>query len=273
MRKGLLAAVPILVLVLLALSTIGGVRFYGEKESAIAILVATVTLALFFVTGNLVAPALKTFHARIVFWLLYSIAAIVVIATAAGYSARRYLTEDYVVEESHSVNQVLDTEGRSGHFRKLDHMKVIRDSPTVFWERGLGATGEIRNIVVRFENLDIKSQEIQPRAGIFEVRTELLHPLRPGATLIKVVELDVVGSQPEDKVYSIMNVTRPIRKLVTEIRVPAARPCKSATATSSLRGQDERKEGQPEFSEDRTIIRWSKLNPEKGHEYVVTCNW
>ncbi len=107
-----------------------------------------------------------------------------------------------------------------------------------------GRSGKYGNLVVRFQDLDIKSQEVQPRAGLYEVRTELLHPLKPGDSFT-----------------------------VTEMRVPAARPCRNVTATSSVMGGSERTEIAPESLENGTIIRWIKSNPEKGREYIVTCNW
>ena len=266
-------AISAIILMLVGLSAISGARFFAERELTLAGLIATGSFVLLVLGGKMATSVLRGFRPVLLYWALYFIAAIAIAGTAVRFTLRGYSREDYVIDESNAVMEVLDTEGRTGKFRKVERIRVVDDSPAVFWDRGLGATGEIRNLVIRFPESDIKNQEIQPRAGIYEARTEFLRPTRPGQTFTKITELEVIGGQPEPNVYLIANVTRTIHKVTIEIKVPAQRPCKRVVATSTRNGVDGRTEETPEFLANGTAVRWTKLNPVKGREYVISCDW
>jgi hypothetical protein len=267
-------AIFLSLLVVFAILSLSGTvgRLFGleDKASAWAILVLGIFLALanaIFITRIGKRPLVRWGGAAAYF---------IVVCIIGGYSARAaYVSTPGYLIESISIKTVgTDLEGKSGHFETRVQLKILKsDIHNIFWG-GLGSTGVIKNVTVSRLSGDFGSSTTE-EAGQWQLHLLFSKPPKRGDRVDFAFGFDILGTEPDDKVYVVHRVLWPTRNLGITIDVPKERPCKTAEAYSGdaiIQGAERREESPPLLSGNNTELQWAKTDLQEGRRYIVICH-
>lgn len=274
MKKGFNLLFNIIIVLTLVISTIAAMKLLVDVEyinffCISAIIVFLASLGIYFNIAVEREKSGKYFSLRLIIYGML----VILILIISGYTFYNvYSKENYLVEKDIAVVTIKDIEGKTGHFECIQQIKILKSGLNTFWDKELASTGYIVNLNVQFVDLHIKSQEIYPRAGLYDIKTVLLYPLNKGQSFKKIIIFDIVESKPEDVVYAIHKIEKKTLYLEISIILPNERPCIKAEAESK-KDEDVRQEISPSITKNGTYIRFFIDNPELGREYMLKCNW